>query len=230
MPVVLQPACLDRPVDRVVWDWNGTLFDDAWLCVDVMNTLLREHDLPEMTLPHYQRIFDFPVETYYRRLGFDFAHASFEELGTLFIRRYEQRKWECQLHRGARDLLNALAARNIPQVLLSAYEQSTLDQLVSHFALDDYFESVLGHPDHYAAGKTERGRRWAAETGEDPSRFLFIGDTAHDADVARAVGAQCMLVEGGNQDRDRLAACGVPLFPDLRGLETSLFGGAIQPD
>ena len=25
---------------HLVWDWNGTLFDDAWLCVEVMDGLL----------------------------------------------------------------------------------------------------------------------------------------------------------------------------------------------
>ena len=32
---------------HVIWDWNGTLLDDAWLCVDVMNGVLRAHDLPK---------------------------------------------------------------------------------------------------------------------------------------------------------------------------------------
>ena len=25
---------------HVIWDWNGTLLDDAWLCVEVLNGLL----------------------------------------------------------------------------------------------------------------------------------------------------------------------------------------------
>ena len=31
---------------NIIWDWNGTLLDDAWLCVDVMNGMLKEHGLP----------------------------------------------------------------------------------------------------------------------------------------------------------------------------------------
>ena len=30
---------------HIIWDWNGTLLDDAWLCVDVMNGMLGERGL-----------------------------------------------------------------------------------------------------------------------------------------------------------------------------------------
>ena len=218
----LHPPFLAQPVQRVVWDWNGTLFDDAWLCVDVMNELLAEHQLPTLTLARYQQVFDFPVIDYYRRLGFDFDRTSFEELGTIFIERYEARKTTCHLHTGARELLESLQQRGIPQVLLSAYQQHTLDELIAHFDLAPYFEAVLGHPDHYASRKAARAAQWAQLTGEDTSSFLFIGDTVHDAEVAHHVGAQCVLVDGGNQDHQRLAATGVPLFASIKAMVQAL--------
>ncbi len=221
-PPGLHPAFLAHPVRRVIWDWNGTLFDDAWLCVDVMNELLAEHGLPALTLARYQEVFDFPVVDYYRRLGFDFTRPSFEKLGTTFIQRYEARKTSCHLHAGARDLLRALQQRGIPQVLLSAYQQHTLDELVAHFELASFFEAVLGHPDHYASGKAERAAHWAAQTQEDPATFLFIGDTVHDAAVAQEIGAQCLLVDGGNQNHQRLAASGLPLFASLQAAGQAL--------
>jgi hypothetical protein len=27
---------------HISWDWNGTLFDGAWLCLETMNTLRRK--------------------------------------------------------------------------------------------------------------------------------------------------------------------------------------------
>ena len=29
-------------IEHVVWDWNGTLVDDAKLCVDIVNGILSE--------------------------------------------------------------------------------------------------------------------------------------------------------------------------------------------
>ncbi len=66
---------------HVIWDWNGTLLNDAWLCVDVMNGMLAERKLPLRTLEQYMEIFDFPVRDYYIKLGFDFSRESFEVVG-----------------------------------------------------------------------------------------------------------------------------------------------------
>ena len=63
---------------HVIWDWNGTLLDDNWLCVEVMNTLLSSRNLPLLTLERYRDIFDFPVKNYYEKLGFNFKKESFE--------------------------------------------------------------------------------------------------------------------------------------------------------
>jgi phosphoglycolate phosphatase len=43
---------------HIIWDWNGTLFDDAWLCVDIMNILLQRRNKPLITYPQYLEIFD----------------------------------------------------------------------------------------------------------------------------------------------------------------------------
>ena len=37
----------------VVWDWNGTLVDDAFIFVDIMNGYLSEFSLPPISLSDY---------------------------------------------------------------------------------------------------------------------------------------------------------------------------------
>ena len=76
-------------VRHVIWDWNGTLLDDAWLCREIMNGQLRKRGLPTLRAERYEAIFDFPVEGYYRKVGFDWKKESFEEAGTEFIVEYE---------------------------------------------------------------------------------------------------------------------------------------------
>ena len=57
---------------HVVWDWNGTLFDDLHTCVAVANQLLGEFDLPGLTgVDDYHAKFRFPIIEYYADLGFD---------------------------------------------------------------------------------------------------------------------------------------------------------------
>jgi hypothetical protein len=49
----------------IVWDWNGTLLDDAWLCREIMNEQLITRGLPALSMQRYGAIFGFPVKTYY---------------------------------------------------------------------------------------------------------------------------------------------------------------------
>ena len=54
----------------VVWDWNGTMFDDVALCIQVMNGMLEKRGLPRLAGPEqYRQVFTFPVEEYYKALG-----------------------------------------------------------------------------------------------------------------------------------------------------------------
>ena len=47
---------------HIIWDWNGTLLDDAWLWVDVMIQLLVKRGMTKLTIDRYREAFDFPVK------------------------------------------------------------------------------------------------------------------------------------------------------------------------
>ncbi len=205
-------------VRHVAWDWNGTLFDDAWLCVEIMDRLLRRHGLPGLTPRRYADIFDFPVREYYRRLGWDAVAAPFEKVGADFMREYERRRLECRLRRGARAAVAGLARRGIGQTVISAYREDTLRELLRHFGLDRWMEGIVGGSDIYAAGKLERALSWFRRAGWRGPEEVVIGDTTHDAAIARAMGAQCRLVCAGHQSRARLAMTGYPVITSLREL------------
>ncbi len=203
---------------HVIWDWNGTLFDDAWLCLDVMNTMLRMRGMPEMSMSRYREIFDFPVIDYYRRIGFDFGRESFEVLGTEFIDAYETRRLECGLRPETESLVKELHRRGVTQAVLSAYRQATLEELTAHFGIRDYFEDVIGHDDHYAAGKIPQGRRYVETLTIPREQIVMIGDTVHDAEVAAAMGVGCILIPGGNQAPEKLRSAGVRYVESPAGL------------
>ena len=48
---------------HVIWDWNGTLVDDAWLCVEIINELLARRGLAPITPCKYSAVFGFPLRT-----------------------------------------------------------------------------------------------------------------------------------------------------------------------
>jgi phosphoglycolate phosphatase len=74
--------------DHIVWDFNGTLMEDAWLCIDVMNEMLSRRGLKTLSPQHYAEIFDFPVEDYYKRAGWDPRMYPFKMLSDEFMAGY----------------------------------------------------------------------------------------------------------------------------------------------
>jgi phosphoglycolate phosphatase len=201
--------------EHIIWDWNGTLLNDAWLCVDVMNGMLAERGLPLRTLEEYREMFCFPVRDYYVMLGYDFSQEPFDEVGLEFILRYNRRQHEAFLHPEVKLVLEWISKKGYQQYILSAREQNELVSETKLLDVHTYFKKVRGLDDHYAHGKTDVGVQLVKEVGAEPSSMLFIGDTLHDAEVANEIGVDCILIPNGHYSETRLLASGVPLLPSL---------------
>ena len=208
--------------DHVIWDWNGTLFDDVELVVDIMRGMLARRDLGEFDVERYRELFTFPVRDYYARVGFDFEREPFEELAVEFIDAYVSRWRDYSFRPDAWSVSDALHERGVSQSILSAAEQGLLDDSTSHFGLTDRMTALVGIDDHHAVTKLDHGLAFLHRLHVPVDRVLFIGDTEHDHEVATAMGVDCALVEHGHARRDRLEATGAPTFASLTALLASL--------
>lgn len=201
---------------HIIWDWNGTLLDDAWLCNDIMNGMLRRRDMPTISLQQYGEIFDFPVKDYYQRAGWDFNKVPWEILSDEFITEYYARKLDSPLREGAVEVLENIAKQRLPQSIITASKQDSVDVMLKHFGITALFTSVRGLDNHHAFGKVDIGLQWIQEFNIDPGQVLMVGDTVHDHEVAQAIGVDCLLIPSGHQSRARLEACGVPVIETLK--------------
>lgn len=202
-------------IRHIIWDWNGTLLDDAWLCLEVMNGCLQKRGMPRLTPERYAEVFELPIINYYLNLGFDFEKESFEVAGKEFMDEYNRRREEPKLREHARALIDRFKETGIEQHVLSAYQHDTLVSLLQHHGLDQRFTDIQGIDHIYAASKVEQGHGMMERLNIDPASVLLIGDTDHDAEVAEALGVHCRLVTAGNQTRAKLEACGVPVVDCL---------------
>jgi phosphoglycolate phosphatase len=207
---------------HIIWDWNGTLLNDNWLCVEVMNTMLAERSLPLLTLDRYRDIFDFPVKDYYLKLGFDFQKESFEIVGMDFMNRYNRWQKECRLHEDAINSLKCIAKNGYRQSILSAREQQELRQETIDLGVSTFFDHVNGLDDHYAQGKTDVGINLLRKLNIDKGKALFIGDTRHDAEVAKELAIDCILIPNGHHSEPRLIETGFPIVRSLNELSALL--------
>lgn len=203
----------------VIWDWNGTLLDDAEVCRAVMNRMLVRRGLPPIgNMARYREIFTFPVRDYYALAGIDLSAESFDDLAEEYMSDYRASSKGCGLMPGAAETLDALNAMGAAQVLASASRQDDLERQVAERGLSGKFRAILGVSDQLGGGKAGLAAGYLRRNGIDPADALFVGDTVHDWETAASIGSPCVLIAAGHQSMERLAATGAVVLDDVRQL------------
>lgn len=211
-------------LNTVIWDFNGTILDDLALVVRTINTLLRARQLEPTTIERHRQHFGFPVERYYRGLGFNLEEEPFGEISREYHDHYLAGLSSCPVHPGAARLLEHLHERGLRQFVLSAMQQQLLDQALRELGADRYFDGIYGLDDLMARSKVERGRTLFAEHAVEPHGTLYIGDTDHDVEVARALGCISVGVAVGHQAMARFDPDHTHVVGDFEELAAYLDG------
>ena len=208
---------MDRKYTHILWDFNGTVYDDVEACRRSTNKLLRDRGLPEMAdADVYRTVFDFPVSAYYERVGFDFSREPFAVVAPQWVSEYEKQSRDCTLYPDVPQTIRRFREQGYWQEILSATESTMLAGQLRALGLDKELDGWNGMDTIHAASKESIAVAWRA--AHPDARVLLIGDTTHDAQVAAAMGADCVLFDGGHMTRERLLACGVPVIHEIREL------------
>ena len=187
----------------IVWDFNGTIMDDVEIGIESVNVLLEKRGLPTLeSREAYQRIFGFPIIDYYKRLGFDFDKEPYEEIAVEWVNEYTAREKTAKTVDGVREMLEYFKSCGKRQIIISACEQQMLNRNLKLLGVFDYFDDVCGINNIYASSKESIALEWRERNPDE--KLLFIGDTDHDCSVARAMGADCVLVAQGHQSFETL--------------------------
>lgn len=204
-----------KPYTHLIWDFNGTILDDVQLCIQCVNDMLAARGLDVIpSEAAYREIFGFPIDDYYTRLGFDFEKEDYDTvLAPEWVAKYLAGEGDCVVMPGVRETIQAVKTLGIPQVVLSASNLEQLRGQLARLGLLDEFEEVIGLDNIHARSKKAQALEWMA--AHPHARPLFVGDTEHDAAVADAVEADCLLYTGGHQSAERLSACGKILIAEI---------------
>lgn len=207
-----------RDARHVIWDWNGTLLDDVTACIDAINRMLDARARPPITRARYREVFQFPVQRYYRLLGFDLAAEDWDAMAREFHAHYDGTARLAALRPGTRQVLAALRDRGTPMSVLSASEKRILETRLVEEQIDHFFDHVYALDNLYAESKLHLGHALLEVLSLPPRDVVLVGDTTHDVEVARALECQCVLVAGGHQAEARLADCGCTMLATIEDL------------
>jgi phosphoglycolate phosphatase len=200
---------------HIIWDWNGTLFNDVHICLDIINDILETRGYSRLSFEKYREIFTFPVKKYYEVAGVDFTKYPFEIVGKEWADTYELRRHEIDLFEKVEEVLSKVKQHGMKQYILSAYVKKELVTVIENHGLTGFFEEIYGLDDVYAHSKVELGLELVSKLGTGKSSAVLVGDTLHDYEVAQVMGIDCILTASGHQTKERLSEAGVPVFNSI---------------
>ena len=230
-------------IRHIIWDWNGTLLDDAAACVAAVDALMRRRQLTGETMTGYRARVRFPVKSYYIEAGFDLQAEAYEALCDEFGEAYalavagqvpadssHHGVQPSRIHADVETVLRESSEAGVTHAIVSASEHHALQSQVAGYGLQTWFSSMLGRHDNSAGTKDHLVREWVKACGYQPEQILYVGDTEHDFEAAASAGIRMALVSDGHVSAQRLHRLGVPVFTDRRTLWHHIRSMTGQPE
>lgn len=212
---------------HIVWDWNGTLFDDTAAVVAATNEIFAPYGVGPLTVRQFREVCTRPIWVCYERLlGRPLRDGEWERLDDAFHVAYARHMDACALTAGGPETLERWRRDGGTQSLLSMLRHDELMPCVEWLLggrwggmerVRSVFSRLDGLHDLGAAGgpKAEHLARHLDAIGLDGGDALVVGDTVDDAAAAAHVGARAVLFTGGTHARQTLEDAAVPLIEAL---------------
>jgi phosphoglycolate phosphatase-like HAD superfamily hydrolase len=207
-------------VRHIIWDWNGTLFDDLHIVVDSVNASLARFGEGPIDAAAYQAHYRRPVPLFYESLlGRPIDAAMWQTVDEVFHETYHGALVQAGLAADALEAVAAIGMAGSTQSILSMWWHDQLVPAVAAFGLADRMLMVDGHRGSPGETKArhlgEHVASLGASFGLEPGSAVAIGDITDDAEAAVAVGIGCVLYDSGSQPRATLEGTGFPVASSL---------------
>lgn len=222
---------------HVIWDWNGTLFDDLAIVVEAVNACLRSQGAPSIDAKTYRSRFVRPLNGFYEALlGRPVDDDFLLELDHVFQDAYWDGFDDADLNTEARQAIASVAAAGATQSIASMLWHDMLVPTVRGLGLEEYMLALDGNrgtvgetKDQHMVHHVERLRQmYPALCGRT---MTVIGDIVDDAGAARAADVRCVLYDGGSQLRNALEGQGVPVVDSLlEAVSIAVEPGSAHPE
>ena len=200
------------PCRLVVFDCDGTLVDSQAVIVACMREAFEREGLRPPLPEAVRNIVGLSLTEAVLRLlpEPDLATAGrlAEGYRAAFLERRGRPDYDEPLFPGAREVLDALAARGMLLGVATGKAMRGLRLVLRHHGLEGHFATLQTadlHPSKPHSAMLEAAMR---ETGAAPGETLLVGDTTYDVLMAKAAGAVPVGVAWGNHPAAELRAAG----------------------
>ena len=203
-------------VPHIIWDWNGTLFDDLDIVVAAANDSLAVLGAAPIDADGYRDHYTRPVHLFYDGiLGRPITDDEMAMANDEFFAGYRARIHTGQLAADAGRALDRVADSGGTQSVLSMASHHELVALVDGFGIGSYMSAVEGSIGPTGGTKLRLLERHlemlSTGIGIRRDTVVVVGDSLDDANAATRAGVDAVLYDGGSHHRAMLDGAGVPV-------------------
>lgn len=194
----------------IVFDWNGTLLEDAHPCLHATNAVLKHLGHAAVTIEHYRKHCRVPIAHMYNDFGVGMDELARHKviIHDMWNGIYNEQTESAGLRTGAREALDALKRQQRRTVILSNHTVANISGHMKRFGIRDHFEAILAYESYGAAFLKEvKGERLKTYIEKHKIEHgIVVGDTEEEIGIARAHGFVAVAVKDGVASTERLQA------------------------
>ena len=196
----------------LVFDWNGTLLDDAHVLLQTTNAILGRFGHAAIDMDTFRKHCDIPLSILYRGLGMSESEVAAvdRDSGALFHDTYERFACKADLREGARRILEIAHEQAAPSVIVSNHVVDPLRFQLRRLGINDYISEVIAFEScatqFKSMSKGERLRLYMQKNDLKPPATFIIGDMPVETNIARDLGLISVSITGGFVSDSRLQA------------------------
>ena len=203
-----------RRLPAVLFDMDGTLLDSIELIVESAVYAFAGRPGPQPTREEWRALIGTPLDAMLKPWALDADDATFLRA------RYRQFQAEhhdrlVRLYDDVEETLRGLHGRGHPLAIVSSKLDVGIRRSMDHFRLTPLFDAIVGI-DHTTQHKPhpEPVRFALTALGVTAEQALFVGDSPHDVEAAKAAGVPVVAVTWGAFTREAIQPAGPDYWID----------------
>jgi phosphoglycolate phosphatase-like HAD superfamily hydrolase len=181
----------------VLFDWNGTILDDAPIWYESVKEIFRVYKKQAPTIAEYFRELEGDYLGIYQSRDIT---ASRDELNAIYEPHYNAHVQKAELFFGVRKVLKTLAARGVIVGIITMQKDFLVLPLLIKFGINNYFNYL----EFNTFDKKAAIQKILAKESVDPQECCYIGDAPSDIRHGKKAGVKTAAFLSGYIPEDLL--------------------------
>lgn len=175
------------PIKAVVFDFNGTLFDDLRVAYGSVQEIFRTYGVPCPTIDQYRQEISADYMKFYYDYGIPVTKID-DDVNAIRNRYYQNNGGSAQVRQDVKKTLVGLSSLDIRLAIVSAESSVNLyRQLIRAGDIQRFFDFIK--PDAWGAKGKEQALLQAAEIfGINPHEMIYVDDSVDGLNSAKNLG------------------------------------------